>query len=102
MPVPMPDQFRRIGTELRPDEDGPVRQEMPPPPRAVNSDAQSWPPRIDPMGQANPSQSQMQYIPGLGVVTSSQPGVVIQNPPRPGGAPAVTTPTQPRRGGGGG
>ncbi|HUF22756.1 MAG TPA: hypothetical protein VMN81_01420 [Vicinamibacterales bacterium] len=115
--VPVPgsaNDLRMAGGPARPDDDGPVRREMPPdvtaeqrqlmqqtlatmqgPVQQGNAAA--------PAGQASPLGSvQTQTVPGLGIVTSSQPGVVIQNPPRPGGRSTVITPTQPRRGGGGG
>lgn len=55
-----------------------------------------------PLGQASPltNPSSTQTVPGLGVVTSSRPGVVIDNQPR--SRRPVATPTRPRPGGGGG
>jgi hypothetical protein len=120
-PVPMPGaanagDLRIASGPPTPDDDGPVRREMPP---DANAERQRLIQQIDrlgamqgpvqqgnapaPIGQASPlGGSQTQTVPGLGIVTSSQPGVVIQNPPRPGGRSTVITPTQPRRGGGGG
>ncbi|HEX6323027.1 MAG TPA: hypothetical protein VFZ36_04825 [Vicinamibacterales bacterium] len=118
-PTPMPgsaNDVRMAAGQPRPDDDGPVRREMPPdisaeqrqlmqqtlstmqgPVQQGNANAQA------PIGQASPlGNTPTQTIPGLGIVTSSTPGVVIQNPPRPGGRSTVITPTQPRRGGGGG
>lgn len=83
----------------RPDDDGPTRREVPPPVPAAAPMIASTPAANAPLGQANPMQGvQTQSLPGLGTVTSSQPG---QPPPRQGGRPVIT-PTQPRRGGGGG
>lgn len=93
----------------RPDDDGPTRQEMPPPapvpvpqPQQTQGFQSPMQPNA-PMGQANPLQgTQTQTVPGLGAVTSSQPGAIIPSAtPRPGGRPPLT-PTQPRRPGGGG
>jgi len=91
----------------RPDDDGPVRQEVPPPftgqPLQGAQNAPAGQPA--PIGQASPtSGAQTQTLPGFGVVTSSQPGAVIPNaiPGRPAGRPAPISPTQPRRPGGGG
>ena len=93
----------------RPDDDGPTRQQTPPPAPAQALGpgmSASGPPTQSspgsPMGQANPLQgTTTQTVPGLGAVTSSQPGAVIPNT-RPGGR-APNTPTQPvtRPGGGG-
>lgn len=84
----------------RPDDDGPTRREVPPPAPAPMSAGTPAPTAANtPLGQVNPLQGvQTQSLPGLGTVTSSQPG---QPPPRQGGRPVIT-PTQPRRGGGGG
>lgn len=85
----------------QPDDDGPVRQEMPPAAGATPAPQPTQGPA--PLGQASPLQgTQTQTVPGLGAVTSSQPGGAIQPPQRPGGRPFAVTPTQPRRGGGGG
>jgi len=90
-----------------PDDDGPVRREVPPPPMS-NAGAPA-PGLPAPTGQSSPLQGgHTQTVPGLGIVTSSQPGVVIppqnqnpnQNTARPGARPGIT-PT-PRPGGGGG
>jgi len=112
-PYPTPAESNRqaFGGPPRPDDDGPTRREMPPPfpnaglPQDINVASSGQP---APMGQSSPLQgAQTQTVPGLGVVTSSQPGAVIpspnQNPntARPGGRPGIT-PTQPRPGGGGG
>lgn len=91
----------------RPDDDGPTRQQMPPPaPVPVPQQTQGVQSPMQPnapIGQANPLQgTQTQTVPGLGAVTSSQPGAIIPGAaPRPGGRPPLT-PTQPRRPGGGG
>lgn len=88
----------------RPDDEGPVRREMPPPaptpmPTASTATQTASQASGAPLGYANPLQGvQTQSVPGLGTVTSSQPG---QTPPRQGGRPVIS-PTQPRRGGGGG
>ena len=86
---------RVTSAPVQPDDDGPVRVSAPPPAAA----------QPGPFGQPSPliGGAQTQTTPGLGVVTSSQPGVVI---PGPGqqvkpGRPA-TRPTQPTRPGGGG
>jgi hypothetical protein len=115
-PTPMPganqaDTFVTAGRP-RPDDEGPVRREMPPDvaerleqiQRMQEALAAQGQTQVSaPIGQASPQQDvQTQTVPGLGIVTSSQPGVVIPNPPRPGGRSTVITPTQPRRGGGGG
>jgi len=121
-PGPMPgtanaNEFRMASGPPAPDDDGPVRRELPP---EINAEQRRLIQEMEqrlatiqgpvqqgnapaPIGQASPlGGSQTQTVPGLGIVTSSQPGVVIQNPPRPGGRSTVITPTQPRRGGGGG
>lgn len=100
-------QQRQILGPPVPDDDGPTRREVPPPP--MNAGAPPPQGLSSPLGQASPLQGQTQTVPGLGVVTSSQPGAVIpnqnpnpnQNTARPGGRPGIT-PTQPRPGGGGG
>lgn len=124
-PAPMPgaahtgaaSDIRIAAGPPRPDDDGPVRREMPPGAaaeqrRPIQQTEQALATMQGPVqqgnvpapvGQASPLGGvQTQTVPGLGIVTSSQPGVVIQNPPRPGGRSIVITPTQPRRGGGGG
>lgn len=120
-PVPMPgnaNDVRMATGRPTPDDDGPVRREMPPDTTAEQRQLMQQMQQVQqslatmqgqggnaaaPIGQASPlGSSQTQTVPGLGIVTSSQPGVVIQNPPRPGGRSTVITPTQPRRGGGGG
>lgn len=94
----------------RPDDDGPTRQQMPPPapvpvpqPQQTQGYQNPMQPNNAPMGQASPLQgTQTQTVPGLGAVTSSQPGAIIPGAAqRPGGRPPLT-PTQPRRPGGGG
>lgn len=89
---------RRSAGPPQPDDDGPVRIATPPPlqtPQAAAPQA--------PLGQAGPllNGAPTQTMPGLGVVTSSQPGVAI-----PAGTPVrrrpTTQPTQPIRPGGGG
>lgn len=92
-----PDQVapaRLTSAPVQPDDDGPVRV-SPPPPTAAGA------PRA-PLGQTNPLIGNTQTTPGLGVVTSSQPGVVIASPgdARPGRP--TTRPTQGVRPGGGG
>ncbi|MDQ3170469.1 MAG: hypothetical protein M3Q55_10065 [Acidobacteriota bacterium] len=86
----------------RPDDDGPVRVQTPP---AVTAPA---PTATAPMGQASPlisgAPSATQTVPGLGVVTSTQPGVAIgTSPPAPrsqGGRPVLLRPSRPGGGGG--
>lgn len=104
------DQMRRLQQQAtagppRPDDDGPVRQEVPPPfngqpmPGMQNNPAS----QPAPTTQASPnSGAQTQTLPGFGAVTSSQPGATIPNavPGRPTGRPAPISPT--RRPGGGG
>ena len=108
MEIPVAAEVPRIPVAPpRPDDDGPTRQQTPPPAPALGPGmTASGPPTQSspgsPMGQANPLQgTTTQTVPGLGAVTSSQPGAVIPNT-RPGGR-APNTPTQPvtRPGGGG-
>ena len=90
----------------RPDDDGPTLRQTPPPyPGTQPSGPVTQPGPMGagaPIGQANPLQgTTTQTVPGLGAVTSSQPGAVIPNA-RPGGRIPLT-PTQPvQRPGGGG
>lgn len=92
----------------RPDNDGPTARQTPPPYPMPNPQAGANAPGPQttpgsPMGQASPfGAATTQTVPGLGAVTSSQPGSIIPNT-RPGGKPAPPTPTQPviRPGGGG-
>ena len=92
----------------RPDNDGPTQRQTPPPYPMPNPQnvANAPAPQTAPgssIGQASPlGGTTTQTVPGLGAVTSSQPGVIIPNA-RPGGKPAPPTPTQPvtRPGGGG-
>lgn len=108
-PSPAESQRQAFGGPPRPDDDGPTRREMPPPPNTgMPQDFSGAPASPAPIGQPSPLQgAQTQTVPGLGVVTTSQPGAVIpnqnqnSNTARPGGRPGIT-PTQPRPGGGGG
>lgn len=88
---------RLSSAPIQPDDDGPVRVASPPAP-ATGSATQA------PLGQSSPliSNQPTQAMPGLGVVTSSQPGAVIPSPgdARPGRP--TTRPTQGVRPGGGG
>jgi hypothetical protein len=94
----------------QPDDDGPTLRQTPPP-MSQTTGMQTFPgpatqaspaAQGTPLGQANPLQgATTQTVPGLGAVTSSQPGAVIPNA-RPGGRIPLT-PTQPiQRPGGGG
>lgn len=85
----------------RPDDDGAVRQMVPPPAQAQNPAGPAAP-----IGQASPlGSTTTQSGPVFGTTTSSRPGVVIggqpTQPQRPGGRP-IPTPMQPKPGGGGG
>lgn len=89
----------------RPDDDGPVRFETPPPPQAEQAAAPQFGQASPLLGQSSPlgDSTTTQTLPGLGIVTSQQPGVVINGSPatnRPNRP--VTRPTQPTRPGGGG
>lgn len=88
---------RLTSAPVRPDDDGPARVSPPPAPAASGS------PQA-PLGQASPLISNMptQATPGLGITTSSQPGVVIAPPGQARPGRPTTRPTQPVRPGGGG
>ncbi len=101
--IPVAPQF--VGGQVRPDDDGPTRQQVPPPaPAPVPQQGVQNPMQSGaPLGQASPLQgTQTQTVPGLGAVTSTKPGAVIPNAPpsRQTGRPSIT-PSQPRPGGGG-
>jgi hypothetical protein len=85
----------------QPDDDGPVRLTAPPP--AEQAQAQT-PGAPQPLGQASPllNNTPTQTLPGLGAVTSSQPGVVIGAPAQGRPGRPTSRPTQPARPGGGG
>lgn len=87
---------RLTSAPVQPDDDGPVRVSQPP--AATTAAPQA------PLGQANPliGGTQTQTSPGLGVVTSSQPGVVIPSPGQTKPGRPTTRPSQPLRPGGGG
>lgn len=85
---------------VQPDDDGPVRVSSPPAPAVPQA---AGAPQA-PLGQTNPliSNTPTQTTPGLGIATSSQPGVVIASPGQPRAGRPMTRPTQPARPGGGG
>ncbi len=88
---------RLTSAPVQPDDDGPVRVSPPPaPPTAGAPQA--------PLGQASPLITNVptQTTPGLGIVTSSQPGVVIARPGEARPGRPTTRPTQAARPGGGG
>lgn len=91
----------------QPDDDGPTRQTMPPAANPNDQTSTAIQQAPGALGQASPLQgTTTQTVPGLGAVTTSQPGAVIPNPsnrnPR-SPLPVPFTPTQPiRRPGGGG
>lgn len=98
--VVMPDEGPRArvsSAPVQPDDDGPVRVSPPPPSTAGASQA--------PLGQASPvigGTVTTQASPGLGVATSSRPGVVIEGPNQTRPGRPTTRPTQAVRPGGGG
>lgn len=94
-------------------DEGPVRMSarppqpdgdaVPAPAQPAGADAAPTAPAPgQPLGQASPltDPTSTQSVPGLGVVTSSRPGVVIDGQPR--SRRPVAAPTRPRPGGGGG
>jgi hypothetical protein len=88
----------------RPDDDGPVRFETPPPPPSASSASPQFGQASPLLGQSSPlgDGTTTQTVPGLGVVTSQQPGVVITGQAAPGRPNRPSTrPTQPKPGGGG-
>jgi hypothetical protein len=87
---------RLTSAPVQPDDDGPVRVAQPPAAAAAGA--------AQPVGQASPlvTGAPMQTNPGLGIVTSSQPGVVIAAPGQPRAGRPTTRPTQGVRPGGGG
>lgn len=87
---------RVTSAPVRPDDDGPVRVSQPPAPPSPSA--------VAPQGQASPLISNLptQATPGLGITTSSQPGVVIARPGQPRPGRPMTRPTQLVRPGGGG
>ncbi|MBA3949615.1 MAG: hypothetical protein H0X44_06670 [Acidobacteria bacterium] len=91
---------RLTSAPVQPDDDGPVRVSPPPqgPPAPTAGAPQA------PLGQASPLINSVptQTTPGLGIVTSSQPGVVIAGPGQARPGRPTTRPTQTTRPGGGG
>lgn len=89
-----------MAQQPRPDDDGAVKQVVPPPAQVVPGNSGAAP-----IGQANPlGNTTTQTGPVFGTTTSSRPGVVIGGQPvqpRPGGRAGVT-PMQPKPAGGGG
>lgn len=100
--VALPDEGPRArvsSAPVQPDDDGPVRVSPPPPAPATAGAPQA------PLGQASPvigGTVTTQTSPGLGVVTSSRPGVVIEGPNQTRPGRPTTRPTQAVRPGGGG
>jgi hypothetical protein len=87
---------RRLANPPRPDDDGPIRVEMPP---VIRGDGEVE--EREAAGLPQPNRN-IQVNPALGIPTSSQPGVIINaEPARPGGV-RVPPPPKPKPGGGGG
>ena len=95
-PATVESPARMTAAPPRPDDDGPVRVQTPP---AITAPAPTSP---APLGQASPliDGGSTQTVPGLGAVTSSQPGVAIGTT-RTTRRPVVLKPTQTVGGGGG-